>query len=101
MARIAEVTMPKLGMTMTEGKVAEWHVKAGDTVAEGDEILDIETEKITNACESPAAGVFRRRVAHEGDTVPVGALIGVIADSDTPESEIDTFIAAFRENGGS
>lgn len=39
--------------------------------------------------------MFRRRVAHDGDTLPVGALIGVIADADTPEADIDAFIAGF------
>lgn len=61
--KIVPVTVPKLGMTMKEGKVVDWQVKAGDEVVEGDEIVGIETEKITNVCEAPADGVFRRRVA--------------------------------------
>jgi pyruvate/2-oxoglutarate dehydrogenase complex dihydrolipoamide acyltransferase (E2) component len=92
---ITAITMPKLGMTMTEGKVVDWQVKAGDTVKNGDELVGIETEKITNACEAPASGVFRRRVAQDGTTLPVGALIGVIAQADTPEADIDAFIASF------
>jgi len=68
-ARITAVVMPKLGMTMTEGKVVDWRVEAGDEVMEGDELVGLETEKITNICESPADGVFRRRVAHDGDTL--------------------------------
>lgn len=94
---ITAITMPKLGMTMTEGKIAAWRVKAGDPVDLGDEIIDIETEKITNVCEAPAKGVFRRRNAHESDTLPVGALIGVIADANTPEADIDTFISSFNQ----
>lgn len=93
---ITPIVMPKLGMTMKEGKVADWQVKAGDEVEEGDEIVGIETEKITNACESPADGVFRRRVAHEGDTLPVGGLIGIIAQADTSDADIDSFIANFK-----
>lgn len=92
---ITAITMPKLGMTMTQGTVVDWQVKAGDPVKSGDEIVGIETEKITNVCEAPAGGTFRRRVASEGATLPVGALIGVIADADTSEADIDTFIAAF------
>ncbi|MBC58373.1 MAG: hypothetical protein CL814_15765 [Confluentimicrobium sp.] len=95
-ARITAVVMPKLGMTMTEGKVVDWQVEAGDEVMEGDELVGIETEKITNICESPADGVFRRRVAHDGDTLAVGALIGVIAQAETPEADIDTFVANFK-----
>ena len=94
-ADITAITMPKLGMTMKEGKVVDWQVKAGDEVEEGDEIVGIETEKITNACEAPTDGVFRRRVAHDGDTLAVGALIGVIAQIDTSEADIDDFIANF------
>lgn len=93
---ITAITMPKLGMTMKEGRVVDWQVKAGDEVEEGDEIVGIETEKITNACEASADGIFRRRVAHEGDTLLVGALIGVIAQSETSEADIDAFIANFE-----
>ncbi len=69
--------------TMTEDKVVDWQVKAGDTVKNGDELVGIEIEKITNICEAPASGVFRCRVAQDGTTLPVGVLIGVIADTDT------------------
>mgnify|MGYP001084877017 CR=1 FL=1 len=93
---ITPITMPKLGMTMKEGKLVDWQVKAGDEVEEGDEIVGIETEKITNVCEAPTDGVFRRRVAHEGDTLLVGALIGVIAEAETSEADIDSFIADFK-----
>lgn len=93
---ITPVTVPKFGMTMKEGKVVDWRVDVGDEVEEGDEIVGIETEKITNGCEAPAEGVFRRRVADDGDTLPVGALIGVIAQSETPEADIDAFVANFK-----
>ncbi|WP_417809029.1 biotin/lipoyl-containing protein [Thioclava sp.] len=94
--KITAIVMPKLGMTMTEGKVVDWQVKVGDEVSEGDEIAGIETEKITNACEAPTDGVFRRRVANEGDTLPVGGLIGIIASADTSDADIDSFIANFK-----
>ncbi len=95
-ASINAVTMPKLGMTMTEGTVACWHVDAGEEVKEGDEIFDVETSKISNAFESPVNGIFRRRIAGEGDTLPVGALVGVIADAAASEADIDAFIAGFK-----
>lgn len=92
---ITAIVMPKLGMTMTQGKVVNWQVEAGTQVNEGDDIVGIETEKITNTCEAPTSGVFRRRVARDGTTLPVGALIGVIADADTSKADIDTFVANF------
>lgn len=93
---IYAVVMPKLGMTMKEGDVVDWQVNVGDEVEEGDEIVGIETEKITNACEAPADGIFRRRIANKGDTLSVGALMGVIADAETSEADIDTFVANFK-----
>jgi pyruvate dehydrogenase E2 component (dihydrolipoamide acetyltransferase) len=93
---IYAVVMPKLGMTMKEGVVVDWQVKVGDEVEEGDEIVGIETEKITNACEAPAYGVFRRCIADVGDTLSVGGLIGVIADAETSEADIDTFVGNFK-----
>ncbi len=96
MAAITAVTMPKFGLTMTEGKVASWAKVEGATVAVGEEIADIETSKITSAYESPAAGILRRHVAREQEELPVGALIAVVASPEVPDSDIDTFIEQFR-----
>ncbi|MCG8692951.1 MAG: acetoin dehydrogenase dihydrolipoyllysine-residue acetyltransferase subunit [Minwuiales bacterium] len=95
---IQAVTMPKWGLAMTEGMVAAWHVEEGSEIAAGDEILDIETTKITNAFEAPAAGVLRRQVVAEGETVPVGALLAVVAGADLSDADIDAFIADFEAN---
>ncbi len=92
------LTMPKWGLAMTEGLVAAWHIAEGHAFAAGDELLDIETTKITNAFEAPLAGTLRRRVVAAGETVPVGALLAVIADAARPEAEIDAFIADFAAN---
>ena len=73
--------MPKWGLAMQEGMVAKWLVEEGARSTRGDEILDIETSKIANVFESPVAGPLRRRLVGEGETVPVGALLGVVADS--------------------
>ncbi|MEO0997775.1 MAG: dihydrolipoamide acetyltransferase family protein [Pseudomonadota bacterium] len=90
---IAAVVMPKLGLSMTEGLVAAWHVEPGASVQPGDVIADIETSKITNELEAQAGGVFRRAVVEPGTEVPVGALIGVLADAGTPDAAIDEFVA--------
>jgi pyruvate dehydrogenase E2 component (dihydrolipoamide acetyltransferase) len=93
---IRPITMPKWGLAMDEGTVVAWHVAEGVAVAAGDEILDIETTKITGAYESPRAGTLRRIAAAEGTTLPVGALIGVLADASVPDAEIDAFIERFH-----
>lgn len=93
---IAALGMPKWGLAMTEGRIAGWLVDEGAAVAAGDEIVEIETSKITNVMESPHAGVLRRRVAQVGDTLPVGALIGVIAAPDASDAEIDAVVAQAR-----
>jgi pyruvate dehydrogenase E2 component (dihydrolipoamide acetyltransferase) len=73
MPAIQAITMPKWGLAMEEGMLARWAVEEGATISLADEIMDIETSKIANVFESPVAGVLRRKVTAEGDTVPVGA----------------------------
>ncbi len=93
--RIYAVTLPKWGLEMTEGTVAAWHVGEGATVASGEDLVDIETDKIVNTLESEAGGLLRHAAA-AGETFPVGALIAVIADPGASPAEINAFVAAFR-----
>ncbi len=93
---IEAVVMPKWGLAMQEGMLAAWLVEEGETVARGQEIAEIETSKIANVFESPAAGVLRRRVAREGETLPVGALLAVLAPASVHEEAIDRFVAEFE-----
>ncbi len=95
-ADIQAITMPKWGLAMEEGKVVAWETGEGEAVAAGQEILEIETTKITNVFESPAGGLLRRCVVQEGETVPVGALLAVVAPESVPEVEIDAFIERFQ-----
>lgn len=96
MPAVTPIRMPKWGLSMQEGTIVEWWRQVGAVVAEGDDLVDIETSKITNVCESPASGQLRRIVAEPGQVLPVGALIGVLAEPEVGEAEIDAFIAEFQ-----
>ena len=97
-APIRPITMPKWGLAMEEGILARWAVEEGAEIAAGQEIMDIETTKIANVFESPVAGVLRKKVVKEGETVPVGALLGVVAEPGVADAEVEKFVGAFLEN---
>lgn len=74
------VVMPKLGLTMTEGTVQRWLKKEGDRVEKGEPLVEIITEKINFQYESPASGILRKILHHEGEVVPVTVPIAIIAE---------------------
>jgi len=74
------VSMPKWGLTMKEGKISKWYKKEGDSVQKGEDLYEVETEKITNKVESPGSGTLFQIVVPVGTKVPVGAILAVIAE---------------------
>ena len=94
---IQPIVMPKWGLAMEEGVVTAWNVAEGATITKGQEIADIETSKIANVFESPVSGTVRRIVAQTGETLPVGALLAVVADKKVGDADLDAFVAKFEE----
>jgi pyruvate dehydrogenase E2 component (dihydrolipoamide acetyltransferase) len=92
------ITMPKWGLSMQQGQVNGWLKALGDKVSRGDELLDVESDKIASGVECAFDGVLRRQVAQEGDTLPVGALLGVVADAQTPDAQIDEAVSVFQRD---
>ena len=92
---IQKLIMPKWGLSMTQGRVVDWLVEEGSIVTSGNHLVEVETDKIVGGVESPGDGTLRRQVAKPGMELPVGSLLGVLADPTIPDDEIDQFIAAF------
>lgn len=86
--------MPKWGIEMSEGLLANWGVAEGEAFERGRVLALIETDKITNEIEAETPGRFARLIAREGDTLPVGALLAVLGEGGA--AEIDAFVAGFR-----
>ncbi|KAB2677754.1 MULTISPECIES: acetoin dehydrogenase dihydrolipoyllysine-residue acetyltransferase subunit [Brucella/Ochrobactrum group] len=95
MADITPILMPKWGLSMKEGKLSAWHVSEGDTISPGDEIMDVETDKIANVVEAADGGLLRRRIGAEGETYPVRALLAVMAPENVTDAEIDAYVASY------
>jgi len=91
------ITMPRLSDTMEQGTVVKWHVNAGDTVAAGDVIADIETDKATMELESFDDGTVANIAIQEGQPINVGETIVVLAEEG--ESTEDAIASAGASSG--
>lgn len=75
---MVDVLVPKWGLTMEEADVVDWLCAVGASVTEGEEILELETDKATGAVEAPCAGVVVEQLVSPGDIVEPGQVVGRI-----------------------
>lgn len=78
---MAEITLPQLGETVTEGTITKWFKKVGDSVALDEPLFEVSTDKVDTEVPSPISGVLTEIRVAEGDTVPVGTVIAVVGDA--------------------
>lgn len=98
MASLKLFTMPKWGIEMSEGTIAEWMVAENAPFEKGAVLALIETDKITNEVEAEAPGRFVRIMAEAGGTYAVGALLAVLSDGgEASAAEIDAIIGTFKQ----
>jgi pyruvate dehydrogenase E2 component (dihydrolipoamide acetyltransferase) len=101
MSTLRALTMPKWGIEMVEGTLSDWSIAEGDRIVKGQSIALIETGKIANDVEAELDATVARLIANRGDTLPVGALLAVLATAPASASEVDEFVRIFRAAPGS
>src|SRR4051812_43913922 len=85
-----EVVMPKLSPTMEEGQLSRWLKKEGDRVSMGEPLAEIDTDKATMEMQALSTGVLRKILIKEGESAPLGQLIGIIGEPDEDISAIES-----------
>ena len=93
----AEITMPQLSDTMTEGTVIKWHKREGDKVRAGEEIADVETDKAVMPMEAFESGTLAVIKVKEGEKIVVGGVLAVIA---TGSEKVDDVKKTYAAGGG-
>ncbi|MGA0788677.1 MAG: biotin/lipoyl-containing protein, partial [Ilumatobacteraceae bacterium] len=77
---MADVTLPQLGETVTEGTITQWFKSVGDTVSADEPLFEVSTDKVDTEVPSPVTGVLSEIRVAEGETVEVGAIVAVVGD---------------------
>src|ERR1700724_3878745 len=83
--RRMDILMPQLGETVAEGKITKWFKSAGEPVKPGDNLFEIETDKVSMEVPSTTTGVLAEIRVPAGDVAPVGAIVAVIADGSSAQ----------------
>ena len=84
---MADVVMPQLGETVTEGTVTKWLKAVGETIERDEPLFEVSTDKVDSEVPSPAAGVLAEIRVPEGDTVDVGTVLAVVSDGAAASAE--------------
>lgn len=92
------VTLPALSPTMTTGKVAKWEKAPGDELREGDVLAQIETDKATMDMETPEEGWLAKTVAKEGESMPIGRLLCIIAKAKEDLPAFENFVDGLTDD---
>src|SRR5436305_14502371 len=77
-ATLVDIEMPAMGESVSEGTVLEWHVAEGDSIEEGQTIVEVSTDKVDAEVPAPTSGVVASILAQPDDTVAVGAVLATI-----------------------
>ena len=91
MSEIKTLEIPKWGLSMEEGTIAQWLIQEGTQFSKGQDICEIETTKIVNVLEAPFDGLLRKIIAKDGDTLVVGGVIAICADAQVSDAEVAAF----------
>jgi pyruvate dehydrogenase E2 component (dihydrolipoamide acetyltransferase) len=83
-----EIIMPKIGLTMTEGKILEWRKREGEWVEKGEILFVFETEKVAFEVEAQQSGFLVKILAQKDETVPVGKVVGLLAQDKGEQLEL-------------
>src|SRR6188474_1857077 len=96
-----QVVMPEMGESVTEGTVLEWHVAEGDSIQEGDTIVEISTDKVDAEVPAPTSGTVTKIMAQPDETVNVGQAIAEIdpGGADASGGEAEPAEQASDDNG--
>jgi 2-oxoglutarate dehydrogenase E2 component (dihydrolipoamide succinyltransferase) len=104
---MADITMPQLGETVTEGTITKWFKQVGEAVAEDEPLFEVSTDKVDSEVPSPMSGTLVEIKVPEGETVDVGVVLAVIGDAGeapapaaAPEASAEPAAAAAPEADG-
>lgn len=84
---MAEIQMPQLGETVTEGTITKWLKSVGDEITEDEAIVEVSTDKVDSEIPSPVSGTLTEIKVEEGETVDVGAVLAVVGDGGAPSGD--------------